>query len=331
MRFIIYGEDNFRSRRRLAAVRSQFAAQRDPAGLNSAVLRAVEANWPQVSEALFSSPFLAEKKLVVLENFLSAAKPELQTQLAEALEKLPETTNAVFFEEAGAGKFRRSPLFAALAKEKFSLEFPALDAAAAGRLVREEVQAAGVGMEIRAVQDLIGLVGVDSWSLCQEVAKLSAYALARGAKAVTPADVAELVSEAQADAFFVFLDACVAGRERLALAALEKLFLSGMAEMQIVTLLEKHFRLLIAARDQLDRGLNDSAALAADCGAHPFVAGKALAAARRFDLRSLADRHADLVDIERFLKTGGGKARALFDIFAVRLSASCALPERTRS
>ncbi|MFA6604273.1 MAG: DNA polymerase III subunit delta [Patescibacteria group bacterium] len=324
MRFLIYGEDNFRSRRRLASVRSQFAAQRDPSGLNSVVLRAADAAWPRVSEALFASPFLAEKKLVILEHFLSAAKAELQTNLVEALTRLPETTNAVFFEEAGAAKLRRSPLFADLAKEKFSLEFPALDVGAAGQLIREECQAAGVGIEPRAAQDLIALVGVDSWSLCQEIAKLAAYVQARGAASIAPADVHELVSEAQADAFFVFLDACVSGRDRLALAALEKLFLSGMAEMQIVTLLEKHFRLLIAARDQLDRGLNDSGALASACGAHPFVAGKALVAARRFDLRTLADRHADLVEIERSLKTGGGKARALLDIFAVRLSSTCA-------
>jgi len=262
----------------------------------------------------------------VLENFLSAAKPEIQANLVEALAKLPETTNAVFFEEAGAGKLRRSPLFAELAKEKFSLEFPALDVAGAGRLVREECKTAGVGIEPRAAQDLVALVGADPWSLCQEIAKLAAYVLARGSASIKPADVAELVSEAQADAFFVFLDACVAGRERPALAALEKLFLAGMAEMQIVTLLERHFRLLIAARDQLDHGLNDSEALAADCGAHPFVAGKALAAARRFDLRSLADRHADLIAIERSLKTSGGKARALLDIFAVKLSSACNLP-----
>src|SRR5512142_2878911 len=101
MFFLLYGEDTYRSKKRLAAMRERFSATRDATGLNASVLRAKDADVDAVCEALFSSPFLAEKKLVILDGFLRSPAAD-QERIKDALARKPESTNAIFFEDVGA-------------------------------------------------------------------------------------------------------------------------------------------------------------------------------------------------------------------------------------
>jgi DNA polymerase III delta subunit len=88
---------------------------------------------------------------------------------------------------------------------------------------------------------------------------------------------------------------------------------------------------MISAHDFLRRGGREPDILAKKLGQHPFPVSKAMAAARRFHFDFLKDRYRDLVGIDRSIKTGAARPRVLLDIFAARLSAACALPERARS
>jgi len=330
MYFLIYGEDNFRARKTLAAMRAKFSAVRDAGGMNMATFKAGEAGPDEVGAAVFASPFLADKKLVILEGFLSAL-PEDQQKLAEMMARKPASTSVIFFESAGAADLKKSPLFADLAGQKYSVECPELDARNVTAFIREECAAAGLGIEPRASQALLALVGFDSWRLHQELAKLCAYAAGSGKKAVSESMVADLVSGGQEESIFAFLDACTEGRQRQAVLALEGLFRSGVAELQIVSMLLRQFRLMISAHDFLSRGGRDAETLARKIGQHPFPVGKAMAVSRRFTFDFLRKRYRDLVAIDRSIKTGTAKPKVLLDIFAARLSAACAVPEKTRS
>lgn len=327
MLFLIYGEDNFRSRQQLAAARTKFRAAQDPSGLNVIGLRAADSDASRATEAIFSSPFLAEKKLVVLEGFCGRPVEE-QRQLVEALGRQPESTVVIAYEEAGAAELKSSPLFELFVKQKYTVECGALTPATAGKFLKAETAALGVTLEPRAATSLVALVGLDAWRLHQELEKLAAYAQAQGQQAITAARVDELVSGGQEEPIFAFLDACVEGRDRQAVVALEKLFGAGVAELQVVAMLQKQFRLLVAARDAWDRGERDAASLAKKLGTHPFPAQKAMVLARRFTPDFLRQRHGELIAIERDLKTGAGRPRVLLDVFATRLAAACRVPAR---
>ncbi len=328
MHFLVYGEDNYRSRLTLASLRAKFLAARDATGMNVTRLRAGQAGLDQVSEALFSAPFLAEKKLVILEDWLKAPAAD-QEKITEFLGRLPDSTNAIFFEAAGPAELKKSPLLPLLAKEKYTVECPALDAAAAGRFVRDECRAAGADIQPRAVQTLTALLGTDSWRLHQEAGKLGAYAAGlaagKGKPLITEAMVAEMVRGSQEESIFAFLDSCTAGRDREAIASLERLFDSGVPELQVVAMLLRQFRILLSVRDLMSRGERGQDAVARKLGLHPYPAGKAMAAAGRFSGEYLRDRYRELVEIDRAAKTGLGRPKVLLDVFAARLGASCAV------
>lgn len=318
MFFLVYGEDTFRSRRKLAALRERFSSTRDASGLNAVVLRAADVDAEQVAEALFASPFLADRKLVILEGFLSAAKDE-QEQMMELLGRKPESTVAIFYEDEGAEALAKSPLLPLLASQKFTEEFAALSPMSAERFVAEECAAASVGIRPAASRALVTSVGADAWLLHQEVAKLSAFAAATGAKEITEAMVRDMVPTAREESIFPFLDACTDGRCADAAKMLEDLLEAGVAELQVVSMLTKHYRTLVAVHDLVARGERDKNAVARRLGIHPFPAGKAMNAVRNASAGALKKQYETLVEIERGFKTGT-KARAPLGVFLATMA-----------
>src|SRR5688500_4228629 len=119
MRILLCGADTFRSRRKLSALRDRFKVARDAGGLNCLTFRAGTHGVEQAAEALCAVPFLAERKMVVLENYLQSRTQD-QEQLAVLLDRIPESTVAVFFEDCSADAIVASPLYSPLRAEKYS-------------------------------------------------------------------------------------------------------------------------------------------------------------------------------------------------------------------
>lgn len=320
MYFLIYGDDTYRSRKTLVRMEAKFRADRDASGLNAIRMTAQRASIDEVAEALFATPFLSEKKLVVLEGFLRAAKG-VQGALAELLQRKPDSTTVIFYDEGNAEDFKKSPLFEVLKGTKFTTEHAALSPAQAAKQVQQTCKEHGVTITPRALQNFLTAVGALSWQRETELEKLCSYAIATGAKEVDEQMVKEMVPAAQEEDLFAFVDACLASRAKDAITLLERALASGTSEIQVVAMLGKQFRNLIAVRDCLDRGLTDKDLVAKAVGMHPFPAGKALQACRKFSPAALQDFHVQLLDIEHRLKTTSGKSAVLLEAFTARLTA----------
>jgi DNA polymerase-3 subunit delta len=319
MHFIVYGADTYRSQKKLASLRAKFKADRDPTGLNERLLRAGEHGVEAVAEALCSSPFMAERKLVVLEGFCGANK-DVQTKLVELLSTKPDSTVAIFYEAESRKDLKTSPLLAALADCQFSEEFTELSAEQMVGMVAAECAELGLQIDRRAGQQLVQAVGADSWALHHEVSKLSAYAQSKGQEMITMEMVNELTTAAVEDSVFEFLDSCTQGQPRRAIALLESMVASGTNELQLLAMLQRQVRTLIGARDLLDRGVTDRAVVAKQLGIHPYPAGKAVTAVRRLSADKLKDGLGELLAIEHRFKTGQGKIKAEIGMFAVKMS-----------
>ena len=125
MIIFLYGADSFRSKRQLGKMVSEFKIKRDPQGLNIIFLDCQKEDTGTILEHISSIPFLAEKKLIILEKLLSATKKEdLQKTILEKLKNknIPESNNVLFWEDEGKPKTKVSKdLLEILTKEKFML------------------------------------------------------------------------------------------------------------------------------------------------------------------------------------------------------------------
>ena len=72
MILFLYGKDTFRSRQQMKKMVEKFKADRDPQGYNIVTIdAAAERNSSRILNEIFTVPFLAERRMVVLESFLS--------------------------------------------------------------------------------------------------------------------------------------------------------------------------------------------------------------------------------------------------------------------
>ena len=97
----IYGADTFRSRQYLKKTIEQFKKQRDPQGYNVVILDAKIEEMGKILSEMTAAPFLAEKRMIVLENTLSSADEDMLSELAEWVKnkKIPENISPLFMIE----------------------------------------------------------------------------------------------------------------------------------------------------------------------------------------------------------------------------------------
>ena len=82
----IYGEDTYRSREFFKSNVERFKKERDPQGMNLVILDAKKEDPSRIWNELTASPFLAEKRMVVIENPLSA-NAEVGDSLIEGIKE----------------------------------------------------------------------------------------------------------------------------------------------------------------------------------------------------------------------------------------------------
>lgn len=113
---------------------------------------------------------------------------------------------------------------------------------------------------------------------------------------------------------FAFVDDVVENRAAAAMGRYESLLAHGEAEVKLLALLVRQFRILDQCRRCLAAGETDNKALASKVGIAPFFVGKVKAQTARFDADRLDDILARLAEADFRMKTGDG---GLFDAFLV--------------
>lgn len=134
------------------------------------------------------------------------------------------------------------------------------EAAQLGRLIDEEMKAAGLAIEPAARQALETLIGADRLASRGEIQKLCLYAHGKGK--VTEADVAAVVGDASAFAIDEVADAVAGGDPATVDRVLRKLEASGTPAHVAGMMVVRHFHLLQRLRSDVDGGAKPDQAVA---------------------------------------------------------------------
>lgn len=300
----VYGPDTFRSRAKLRELVEAFQKKYDPSGMNVARFDGKSAAVGDVMSAVTASPFLSERRLVVIEGPFDAS---------DVLARVPESTILILWDEkAPAKKF---------GKEIVQYKFDALTGPALAAWVGDEFKKAGVTVEPRATDALVAAVGSDLWRLSVEIAKLAAHAGPNGS--VLARDVELLVASSIESNIFSLTDALADRNASAAFSLLERELDAGTHELQIMTMLTRQVRLLLQTHAFLDEHPRATAeTVAKSLGMHPYVARKTLGQVRRFDRPTLERAYDHLFNLDWHLKTGRATARTALDLFVASFVAS---------
>lgn len=315
----LFGEDTFRSKQYLSESVEQFKKQRDPRGYNTTVLDGKKVQAGKLFSEINAAPFLAEKRLVVVENLLSSSDKEMLAEFHKRLEekKFPEGTVLICWQGEALSKVKEAKeLHGALQKEKYAREFSPLTGVKLSAWVQKEVELRGGKIDLEAVSELTKNV-TDMWQLNTLLNQLVAY---KNKETITLSDVGMFVEEKIDDNVFNLVDAVISGNHKTAFKLLSDQKKAGEDAVHLFGLLLWQFRVLLQISDFLEREPHTgSDEIANMLKIHPFVAKKSFAIAKRYSLSKLEAIYDRMLEMDLKMKTGQAEMAALLDLFVAKI------------
>jgi DNA polymerase-3 subunit delta len=288
--------------------------------MNTARLDARSMSETDLNTAVNAMPFLAKRRLVLLEN--PSAKynnAPSRKKFLEFIEKTPDTTRVVMYESVEPKEAEKHWLVKWAEKNGNLVQTKAYMLPRlrdmTGWIVNETKQQGGQ-IEPRAAEMLKDMVGADTRQAGMEIAKLLAYV--NWARQVKVADVEAVCIVTSQQSVFDFVDALSNGSGKQAQHLLQRL-LESEDPFSLWGMVVRQFRLLVQAREILDgRGNKDDVARA--LGVHPFVAEKTAGQAARFSMESLESIYRKLLRIDEGVKTSQITLELALDMLVVELT-----------
>ncbi|MFA5022584.1 MAG: DNA polymerase III subunit delta, partial [Patescibacteria group bacterium] len=255
MIIFLYGPDTFRSKQKLKEIKEKFIREIDKSALNIEILDGTKLDTTEFERAVNTSPFLAKKRLVIIEDLISKNKGQkIQKEILETLDKSKlDETILVFWEsglDSSKGKKSKSKLttkrsnnlFHLLQKEKYAQEFNLLSESGVYSWAAAEIKKRAGQIQPTALKLLTDLVGNDLWQMNSEIDKLLAFAKNKN---ITLSDVESLVKNKLDEDIFKLTDALGQKNKRLALKLISDQLKSGTMPTELLAKITWQFKNLL--------------------------------------------------------------------------------------
>jgi DNA polymerase III subunit delta len=330
--FLFYGPDNYTASKKILHWRDEF--EKKYGDMNSHVFEGEKFTAAEFNEAVSTLPFLSDKKLIIVRDFLSEATEDERKRMTDIVEKIPEHCIVVFIEHETPDA--RTALYKKLCKIGQKVEFASLEKpdliqwikkrfnekATAGKFAVSGTSAttatiapfpsaignaaatlptASIGAAEAEI--LADTVGPDLWQMDQEVEKLSLYGQN---KPIDRKAIENLASINLSASIFKLTDYLATKNARMSLKTLDTLIASGEDLFQIFFMIVRHFRILIHVKACLEKKM-DRQQIVKETGVHPFAVTNAVSQSKNFPFELLKRIHRSLLQIDIDAKSGGIK------------------------
>ncbi len=327
MLYILYGEDDFSLREALAAIKEEMG-DKELLSTNTTVLQGQNLTMQQLIMTCDTLPFLAPKRLVMVEGLLSRFEPQDKEKHAlkpkdsewqsfrEYVSRMSESTVLILVD----GELKRNnPMLVELAPLAKVREFKSLK----GDRLRDWMQSRAKNLECNisqpALKLLSELVGSNLGLLSIEIDKLCLYAHGRR---VEEHDVRSLVAYAQETNVFNMVDAILERNASKATRFLHLLEDEGAAPPYLLFMITRQLRMVIQAKDIMQQK-HASADIGHSLGiTSDYVLQKVRVQAGTHSMDQLKAIYQKLLDTDISIKTGkikGDRGELALDLLVCEL------------
>jgi len=325
--YILHGDDPVEVARFVEAMVAK-VAESGMADLNLSRMDARNVSEADLRTAVFSLPFLSERRLVILEEAQARLTKAGEEQFKALLDRAPESTALVLIvrDEYVSGGSRRG--WQNLPAKHWIWQWidgadgrvfyracqqPAQDAMSGW--IRQKAESLGGRFTPGAAMALADHVGNDTQSALQEINKLLTYVdLARP---VELEDVELLTAPGGQVNIFEMVDGLADGNTNRAMRLLVGL-LDETDPFSLFGMIVRQFRLLIQAREALDQG-DSVERVARELHIPDFVARKLANQAGHFSMERLRAIYHRLLELDEGTKTGQWPAELALEMLVAEL------------
>jgi DNA polymerase-3 subunit delta len=330
--YLFYGEDELAISEAINYLRSRLG-EASTADLNTSTLDGGALSVEEFETASKSSPFLADRRLIIINNPMDFMHNEQnRTKLLTLLEAVPEHNAVVLVENASLLNYQQKRRGEKHWLEEWGLsqgervfikEFALRQGAQMTQWIMDRARKAGGQFDPEAAGYLSSMVGDDMRFADQEIIKLLTYV--NYERPVEKVDVDLLTSVLQEGDIFELVDALGNQNKKAAIGVFHRL-LNDQDPMRIFSMIVRQFRFLLLAREILDHNGNEQAIVRQlspkPFKLHPFVAKKITHQARHFSLAQLETIYHLMLDIDKEMKSGKVDVDLNVDLMIAELTSS---------
>ena len=304
MIIFLYGQDSYRISQKLKEIVSGYEAK-NPSGFNLVRFDLSENNSEDLFEALKSTSFIPEKKLVIAKNIFSN-KIDLESVLEFLKRRNMSSDEDVILVVVHLGDPLKNKLFEYLTKNpNQSQNFKLLKNYEVKNWAVKFTRDLNIDFTSEALDYLILNCSSDLWRLDSEINKLANY---KQKGVVSLSQVEELVTPNANQNIFEITDGLAAKNKRRAISALHKLLDGGEAPTEILGLLAWQARNILRFKSDPSK-----------ISLHPYVLAKTSAAAKMFSLEELFSLLKKISKLDLELKTANVEAKTALSLLISEL------------
>jgi DNA polymerase-3 subunit delta len=316
MIFYIYGTDNYRVSEKLKELKTSFIQKRDKAGLNIVNISGDTITLAQIEQESLTTPFLGDKKMIVIHNILKNKKISKETTAFLTNNKDRIDNIIVFVDTVDPNKAKldrknkliiTGELFKFLSTREYVWEFNNLKGHDLSTWIKKYANNKRIQINSDAVDELIMRSGNELFAITSEIAKLSAY---KRDKIIIAQDIKTLVNNQFDDNIFDLVDSMGNRNKKLALKLIADQLNFGSHPLLIISMISRQFKIILKTKD--------SEASAKDLKIHPFVFSKAQKQGNNFDIKQLINIINDILNIEKKLKSGEPNPELILNLFITK-------------
>ncbi|MGD0576808.1 MAG: DNA polymerase III subunit delta [Candidatus Staskawiczbacteria bacterium] len=311
MIYFLYGEDSYRSKRKLEEIIEGYKKVHK-SGLNLIYINAKEKDFADFYSNFKIASMFVEKKLIVLKNVFENAK--FQEEFLEDIKSLENLKDiVVVYEDCTADQ--RTKFFKALQKYAKCQEFEYLTPLNLKKWINVEFEKNKVKINPDALDLLAEFVRTDLWQMANEINKLSNY---KRGNVIKKEDVELLVKPNIQNDIFKTIEALAGKNKKQALNLLHKHLDEGEVPLYLISMITYQFRNLLIIKELIEKRVPYQA-IAKKSGLHPFVVQKTFYACNQFSLAELKKIYRKIFQADSDIKTGKIEAETALDLLVAEI------------
>jgi DNA polymerase III subunit delta len=318
--FLIHGEDDFLSSEKLIFFRD--GSIKKYGDFNVTQFSEENLDLNRILNEMNSLPFLGEKRVLILENILSAIKKDDRKKLIESALSSPESTVVIFFENKdllpykAKDRIKEIESFIGKLDPKNVFHYQNMDVARLNRWIGDKLKAKGFSIEPKAINGIVALVGYNTRQIDNEIKKLTSYKYKE--KNINSEDVLKLVKANVDTNIFSLTDALAKKDTKTAQRILKNITDSGEEIYGVLSMIAFQFRNLILIKLAEKEKISLQAFLT-ETRMNPFVHKKTSAQVRNFTLEKLKEIFHLIFETDLAIKTGEKEPELALDLLIVRI------------
>jgi DNA polymerase III subunit delta len=303
--YLVLGPEHYHCRLALSLLK-QHALSPGAEAFDYSEFDAGNASAADIMEAAGTFPMISKRRLVLATN-VEKLKDADQDALLNSLQNLSRRSMLVLFAEE---LDHRKRFYKTIRDRNCVAEFPKLKGIALERWAEAFIRKQGYRTSPATIKRIVELVGADLQTLASELEKLM---LSSGKeKEISSRALDDLVQASRQQGIFELINA-MGQRDRVgSLKSLANLLSMGEHPLKVVTMMARHCRQILIAKEGLQKG-NDAREIGSAAQIPPFILDQFLRQARTVDAASVQEMYIRLAAIDKRLKSSSLDGRMMLE------------------